>query len=143
MEKKSPLARLQAEHQPEASKARLAAIRRGGYLADAVLGSIDGCVTTFAVVAGSFGGGLSGRVAIILGLANLLADGFSMGASNYLVPRVNLRNWRRRAEANGIILKKSLKVSEKRFDKFLPEKATTANSGQAGGNDHQRHGPMG
>ena len=55
-----------------------------GYLADAVLGGIDGCVTTFAVVAGSVGGGLSGTVIIILGFANLVADGFSMAISNYL-----------------------------------------------------------
>ncbi|MET0660122.1 MAG: VIT1/CCC1 transporter family protein [Steroidobacteraceae bacterium] len=48
-----------------------------------MLGAIDGCVTTFAVVAGAAGGGLSARVIIILGLANLFADGFSMAASNY------------------------------------------------------------
>lgn len=52
-------------------------------LGDAVLGAIDGTVTTFAVVAGVIGGGLSPGVAIILGFANLLADGFSMGVSNY------------------------------------------------------------
>src|SRR5688500_9668564 len=75
---------LEAEHQPEAIAARLSAKRSADYLADSVLGSIDGCVTTFAVVAGSVGGGLPANVAIILGLANLIADGFSMGASNYL-----------------------------------------------------------
>ena len=75
---------LQAEHQPEAIAARLSAKRPADYLADSVLGSIDGCVTTIAVVAGSVGGGLPANVAIILGLANLIADGFSMGASNYL-----------------------------------------------------------
>lgn len=53
------------------------------YLGDAVLGGIDGCVTTFAVVAGAVGGGLGGRVIVILGMANLLADGFSMAVSNY------------------------------------------------------------
>jgi VIT1/CCC1 family predicted Fe2+/Mn2+ transporter len=49
-----------------------------------VLGGIDGCVTTFAVVAGAVGGGFSGMVVIVLGFANLLADGFSMAVSNYL-----------------------------------------------------------
>jgi VIT1/CCC1 family predicted Fe2+/Mn2+ transporter len=75
---------LHAEHEPAAIAARLASKRPSDYLADSVLGSIDGCVTTFAVVAGTVGGGLPANVAIILGLANLIADGFSMGASNYL-----------------------------------------------------------
>ncbi len=63
---------------------RLLERRRPRYLGDAVLGGIDGCVTTFAVVAGAVGGGLSTGVVVILGFANLLADGFSMGVSNYL-----------------------------------------------------------
>jgi VIT1/CCC1 family predicted Fe2+/Mn2+ transporter len=62
---------------------RLAKRRGQGYLGDAVLGGIDGCVTTFAVVAGAVGGGFSGLVVIVLGFANLLADGFSMAVSNY------------------------------------------------------------
>lgn len=56
----------------------------GHYLRDAVYGAIDGVVTTLAVIAGVTGAALSPAVAIILGLANLVADGFSMGASNYL-----------------------------------------------------------
>jgi VIT1/CCC1 family predicted Fe2+/Mn2+ transporter len=40
-------------------------------------------VTTFAVVAGAIGGGFSGLVVIILGIANLLADGFSMAIGNF------------------------------------------------------------
>jgi VIT1/CCC1 family predicted Fe2+/Mn2+ transporter len=58
-------------------------MHRHSYIGDAVLGGIDGCVTTFAVVAGVFGGGFSSVVAIVLGFANLLADGFSMAVSNY------------------------------------------------------------
>lgn len=53
-------------------------------MGDAVLGGIDGCVTTFAVVSGAVGAGFSAAVVIILGFANLLADGFSMAVSNYL-----------------------------------------------------------
>lgn len=78
-----PSERLQAEHRPEAIARRLAASRRPSYLGDAVLGAIDGCVTTFAVVAGVAGANLPRGVAIVLGLANLLADGFSMAVSNY------------------------------------------------------------
>ena len=49
------------------SAARLGTRRSSDYLADSVLASIDGCVTTFAVAAGSVGGGLPANVAIILG----------------------------------------------------------------------------
>lgn len=54
------------------------------YLGEFVYGAIDGTVTTFAVVAGAAGAGLSSKVIVILGFANLVADGFSMGASAYL-----------------------------------------------------------
>ena len=80
----SELERLRAEHQPEGIRRRLGKGSSGGYLGDAVFGAIDGCVTTFAVVAGAMGANLSNTVVIILGFANLLADGFSMAVSNYL-----------------------------------------------------------
>jgi len=76
-----------ADHSPARIRARLAAARSHDYLADAILGGIDGCVTTFAVVAGATGGSLSPLVIIILGFANLLADGFSMAVSNYHATR--------------------------------------------------------
>jgi vacuolar iron transporter family protein len=57
------------------------------YLGDMVYGANDGIITTLAVVAGVTGAGLSARVVVILGVANLIADGFSMGASNYLAIR--------------------------------------------------------
>jgi vacuolar iron transporter family protein len=57
------------------------------YLKDFIYGAVDGAVTTFAVVAGVAGAGLSASVIIILGFANLLADGFSMAISNYLGTR--------------------------------------------------------
>lgn len=72
-----------ADHRPDAIRRRLNEATRHDYLADAVLGGIDGCVTTFAVVAGATGGALSPLVVIILGFANLVADGFSMAVSNY------------------------------------------------------------
>ena len=59
-------------------------VHRGTYLPDFVYGANDGVVTTFAVVAGASGALLPVGVIIILGIANLLADGFSMGASNFL-----------------------------------------------------------
>ena len=54
------------------------------YLGDMVYGANDGIITTFAVVAGVSGASLPARTVLILGFANLLADGFSMGASNVL-----------------------------------------------------------
>lgn len=54
------------------------------YLPEFVYGATDGSVTTFAVVAGSLGASLGSNIVLILGFANLLADGFSMAVSNYL-----------------------------------------------------------
>jgi VIT1/CCC1 family predicted Fe2+/Mn2+ transporter len=78
---------LEAEHHPEAIRERLEARRGQSLLGDAVLGGIDGGVTTFAVVAGAVGGGFSDVVVVVLGVANLVADGFSMAVSNYLSAR--------------------------------------------------------
>jgi VIT1/CCC1 family predicted Fe2+/Mn2+ transporter len=54
------------------------------YIRDIVYGANDGLITTFAVVAGVVGGGLSARTMLIIGAANLVADGLSMGVGNYL-----------------------------------------------------------
>jgi vacuolar iron transporter family protein len=71
------------EHEPDAVAARLAATTAPRRVSDAVLGGIDGCITTFAIVAGSVGAGFETHVALILGVANLFADGLSMAVSNY------------------------------------------------------------
>ncbi|HEY9583222.1 MAG TPA: VIT1/CCC1 transporter family protein [Candidatus Paceibacterota bacterium] len=54
------------------------------YIKDIVYGANDGIVTTFAVVAGVVGASLSPTIILIVGFANLLADGFSMAVSDYL-----------------------------------------------------------
>ena len=54
------------------------------YFPDVVFGAIDGIVTTFAIIAGVYGASLSASLILILGFANLFADGFSMGVSNYV-----------------------------------------------------------
>ncbi len=59
----------------------------GKYLPDIIFGANDGVITTLAVVSGVVGASLSSTVILILGFANLLADGFSMGASNILSRR--------------------------------------------------------
>lgn len=63
------------------------------YLGEFVYGGIDGCVTTFAVVAGSVGAGLDSAIIIILGFANLLADGFAMSVGAYLSHKSNKDNY--------------------------------------------------
>jgi len=73
----------------------------GRYLAEVIYGANDGIVTTFAVVAGVAGAALSPSVVIVLGSANLFADGFSMGMSNYLSRRSE-RDYRRRLRAEGV-----------------------------------------
>lgn len=74
---------LDHDHSVEGIRHRLAGAPRVNYLRDWIYGGIDGAVTTFAVVSGVVGAELSNVVIIILGLANVLADGFSMAASNY------------------------------------------------------------
>ncbi len=61
----------------------------GEYLGDFVFGAIDGSVTTFAVVSGVAGAALSNAVVLILGFANLFADGLSMAIGNYMSVKSN------------------------------------------------------
>lgn len=70
-------------HSPQEIADRLRGGARQSDLKDMIYGGIDGAVTTFAIVAGVQGAGLSPHIIVALGLANILADGFSMAASNY------------------------------------------------------------
>ena len=84
--------------------------REETYVGDFVYGATDGVVTTFAVVAGATGALLPQGVIIILGLANLFADGFSMGASNFLAIRSEQEHAQNRsldsgAQASGAAIK--------------------------------------
>lgn len=83
----SAAAALAAEHTPEAIRRRIAESTRHSLVGDFVLGAVDGTITTFAIVAGVAGAGLPTGTAIVLGLANVAADGFSMAISNYLKVR--------------------------------------------------------
>ena len=74
---------LEHGHSREEIAERLGGNRGRGHLRDAVYGAIDGTVTTFAIVAGVVGADLSTAIILVLGLANVLADGFSMAAANY------------------------------------------------------------
>jgi VIT1/CCC1 family predicted Fe2+/Mn2+ transporter len=59
------------------------------YIRELVYGANDGIITTFAVVAGVAGGGLPLSAVMIIGAANLLADGLSMGVGSYLAIRAH------------------------------------------------------
>ena len=73
---------LEHEHTAEAIAHRIGSADHN-YIRDFIYGGIDGAVTTFAVVSGVSGAELSTSIVLILGFANLAADGFSMAASNY------------------------------------------------------------
>ncbi|WP_420575194.1 VIT1/CCC1 transporter family protein [Ekhidna sp.] len=63
------------------------------YLGEFVYGGIDGSVTTFAVVSGSAGANLESSIIIILGFANLIADGFAMSIGSYLSTKSEKENY--------------------------------------------------
>src|SRR5262245_30908329 len=75
---------MEHSHSSEAIEQRIAGGPGHNYLRDWIYGGIDGAVTTFAVVSGVVGAQLSTWVILVMGFANLFADGFSMAASNYL-----------------------------------------------------------
>lgn len=91
-----PSTSLEEAHSPQAVEARLGRSKSPSYVRDFVYGAVDGAVTTFAVVAGVAGAHLDETVVVILGAANLLADGFSMAVSNFLGSRA-ARQQRERA----------------------------------------------
>ncbi|MDA1279659.1 MAG: VIT1/CCC1 transporter family protein [Chloroflexi bacterium] len=79
--------RLKDMHTPARVSERLEEGTPKSYLKDMVYGGIDGTITTFAVVSGVVGAELAAGIVVILGLANLFADGFSMAISNFLGTR--------------------------------------------------------
>ena len=99
---------LEHEHTPDAIARRIAATDQN-YIRDFIYGGIDGAVTTFAVVSGVSGAELSPAIVLILGFANLVADGFSMAASNYLGTRAEQDDYRR------------LEKIERRHTEIVPE----------------------
>lgn len=105
----SESSQLKASHNPSAISKRLHRRPHDQWIGDAVLGGVDGCVSTFAVVAGAAGGGLSATVIIVLGGAKLLGDALSMAVSNYESVRAEIEY---RDAARG---------EEKRHMRMVPE----------------------
>ncbi len=85
---------LEHEHTAEAIAHRISSANHN-YVRDWIYGGVDGAVTTFAVVSGVAGAELSTSIVLILGFANLVADGFSMAASNFLGTRAEIDDYRR------------------------------------------------
>lgn len=103
------LTNLHDDHTQEAIAGRLQAATRHSYLGDFILGAVDGAVTTFAIVAGAAGAKLENDIVLILGLANVLADGLSMAAGNFL-----------RAKADRQLLEQFRSIEEQHID-AIPE----------------------
>jgi VIT1/CCC1 family predicted Fe2+/Mn2+ transporter len=82
------------EHSISAIQSRLSSTQHN-YVRDFIYGGIDGAVTTFAVVSGVAGAELAPLIVLILGFANLIADGFSMAASNFLGTRAEQEDYQR------------------------------------------------
>ena len=86
---------LEHGHDPEDIAHRIGKTTQRSHLRDVIYGAIDGAVTTFAIVAGVVGAELSTKVIIALGIANVLADGFSMAAGNYSGTKAELDDAKR------------------------------------------------
>ena len=89
------MSRLEHPHDSASIRRRLAAGPHVSYLRDLVYGGIDGAITTLAVVAGAMGADLSARVVLIMGMANLVGDGFSMAAANFSGTRAEVDEYAR------------------------------------------------
>lgn len=101
--------KLEHLHDPKSVSERVHGRTRHSYLRDFVYGAIDGTVTTFAVVSSVAGAGLNSNIVVILGLANLVGDGFSMAASNYLGTRTECQ------------LRDKARAMERRHIRLAPE----------------------
>lgn len=90
LEKKHTLEEVKASAQAHEQARVVQACQQNGatgrseYLGNLVYGGLDGIITTFAVVSGVVGAALNPEIILILGLSNLLADGFSMATGAYL-----------------------------------------------------------
>lgn len=106
------IAELRAAHKKGIANEKYHNIGKGSYLRNMVYGANDGIVTTFAVVAGVAGANLSTKVILILGFANLVADGLSMALGNFLGTR-----------SENQLKKEELKVEHWEID-HVPEEET-------------------
>lgn len=92
---------------------------KGEYLGDFVYGANDGIITTFAMVAGAAGASFAPGIVIILGLANLIADGISMGLSNFLSLRSKQEYQKREREIEEVEVEKFPERESKEVEEII------------------------
>jgi len=136
-------AALEAGHTPEAIQARLDAGPSHNDLRDFIFGAIDGTVTTFAVVSSVSGANLTAGVLIILGLANLVADGFSMAISNFLQLGPSTNSGNAHGGMKNIRFVMSQKVRKRKFARYSLAKDLPATTLASGRGHHVRSRNLG
>jgi len=94
----------------------------GEFLKDAVYAANDGIITTFAVVAGVVGASLDPIVILVLGFANLFADGISMASGNYLGTKSEKDLYTKETEINRKLLAENKEKYKERIENFLRTK---------------------
>ena len=105
------MAKTQLHHSNEKDK-------YGAYIKSIVYGGLDGLITTFAIVAGVTGAALSHTVILILGFANLIADGLSMAAGDYLSTKAKAEYQGVKRTQERIEIKKHPKLEKKELVNF-------------------------
>lgn len=97
-------------------------IRIGKYLKDIVFAANDGIITTFAVVAGVAGADLAPAIILIIGFANLIADGFSMAAGNYLGTKSEKEFYQKEAAIEAQEIEETPEKEKEEIRKILAER---------------------
>jgi len=92
------------------------------YLPEMVYGAIDGIVTTFAVVAGAAGASLSVQIVLILGMANLIADGLSMSVGAYLAKRSEIDNYKKHLKRQFYKIEREPWLAKKHLNQIYADK---------------------
>jgi VIT1/CCC1 family predicted Fe2+/Mn2+ transporter len=95
------------------------------YLPELVYGGIDGIVTTFAVVAGAAGAHLSVQIVLILGMANLIADGLSMSVGAYLAKRSEIDNYQKHLRKENLKIQSNSEKATQQLKEIYEEKGFT------------------
>lgn len=119
---------IEHKHSVEEIGQRLALDKKPNYIRDWVYGGIDGTITTFAIIAGVVGAQLSAKIIIILGIANLLADGLSMAAGNYSATKTEIDDRERIREVERRHIKNVPEGEKEEVRQILSAKGLTGKS---------------
>jgi len=79
------------KHSSSASKEETWHQTEGGFLKPIIFGGLDGILTSFAIVAGAAGGGLSPQVVMVLGFSNIFADALRLVSAFKVFLMINAR----------------------------------------------------